>query len=85
MSDVEYLLIFHYDGKFEFDVNHPQYKGGRQKIRYLSSNVTYSEMSNIALEASNWATSSEYITLKYLLHNGSFFSIINIDDDNDIK
>ena len=84
MSDVEHLVIFHYDGEFEFELNRPQYKGGRQKMRYLSSGVTFNELCKIALEASSWATTSDQITLKYLLHNGKFFSMIDIDDDSDI-
>ena len=85
MSDVEHLIIFHYDGEFEFELNHPQYKGRRQKMRYFSSNVTFNELCKIALEASSWATTSDQITLKYLLHNGKFLSMINIDYDNDIN
>ena len=85
MSDVKHLVIFHYDGDFEFELNHPQYKGGKQKMRYLSSSVTFNELCKIALEASSWAISSDQITLKYLLHNGNFFSMIDIDDDNDIN
>ena len=53
MSDVQHLTIFHYDSEFEFDLNWPQYKGKKQKMRYLSSNTTFSELKNIALEASN--------------------------------
>lgn len=59
MSDVQHLTNFHYDGEFEFDLNWPQYKGGRQKMRYLSSNIMFSELKNIALETSNWEASSE--------------------------
>ena len=73
MSDVEHLIIFHYDDKFEFEFNRSQYKGERQKMRYLSSNATCNELSKIALEASTWTTTSDDITLKYLLYNGSFF------------
>lgn len=73
MSDVEHQIILHYDGEFEFELNRPQYKGGRQKLRYLSSNVTLKELFKIALEASSWATTSDEITLKYLIHNDSFF------------
>ena len=73
MSDVEPLIIFHYDGESEFELNRPQYKGGRQKLRYLSNNVTLKELFKISLEASSWATTSDEITLKYLIHSGSFF------------
>ena len=85
MIVVEHLIIFHYDGEFEFELNRPQYKGGRQKMRYLSNGVTLNKLCKIALEASSWATTSDQITLKYLLHNGKFFSMIDIDDDNDIN
>ena len=85
MSDVQQLVIFHYNGTFEFDVNRPQYKGGRQKVRYLLSNISISELKNMALEASCWDVIVEDLSLKYLLHNGSFFSMINIDDDSDIN
>ena len=74
MSDIKHL-INHYDSEFKFELNCPQYKGGKQKMGYLSSNVTYNELSKIALEALSWATTSDGITLKYLLHNGSFFFI----------
>ena len=39
----------------------------------------------MALEASNWDVLAEELSIKYLLHNGSFFSMINIDDDGDIN
>ena len=89
MSDVEHLIIFHYNREFEFELNRPQFKGGRQKKRYLSSNVTYNELSQIALKALSWETTSDEITLKYLLHNDSLFFFlfyfIDIVDDNDIN
>lgn len=85
MSEFQHLTIFHYDGEFEFNLNCPQYKGERQKMRYLSSNITSGELKNIALEASNWKASFEELSIKYILHNGSLFSMLNIDDDNDIN
>ena len=85
MLDGEHLIIFHYDGEVEFELNCPQYMGGRQKMRYLLSSVTLNELCKIALEASSWATTFDQITIKYLLHNGRFFSMIDIDDDNDIN
>ena len=63
MLDVEHLIIFHYDGEFEFELNRPQYNGGRQKMRYLSSNVTFNKLSKIALTTSSRATTSNEITL----------------------
>ena len=54
-------------------------------MRYLSSTITFSEPNNMALEASNWDALAEKLSIKYLLHNESFFSMINIDDDDDIN
>ena len=85
MSVVQQLTIFHCDGTFEFDLNRPQYKGGRHKLRHLSSTITFGELKNMALEASNWDVLAEELSIKYLLHNGSFFLMINIDGDSDIN
>ena len=54
-------------------------------MRHLRNTITYSELVNVALEASNWEASVEALCIKHLLHNGSFFSLIDIDDDNDVK
>ncbi|RWR76443.1 hypothetical protein CKAN_00488500 [Cinnamomum micranthum f. kanehirae] len=34
MSDCDILIIFHYDGNFEFDMMWPVYNGGKQKMRF---------------------------------------------------
>ena len=54
-------------------------------MRHLPKTITYSELVKVALEASNWEASVEALCIKHLLHNGSFFSLIDIDDDNDVK
>ena len=73
--DVDVLTILHYDGDFQSDPKRPQYIGGRQKMRHLRKNITYSELVNVALEVSNWEASVEALCIKHLLHNGSFFFI----------
>ncbi|RWR87935.1 hypothetical protein CKAN_01689900 [Cinnamomum micranthum f. kanehirae] len=85
MSDNEVLIIFHYDGEFVFDIIRPVYNGGRQKMRYLPRNITYGSLLNEALEASKWDTKIENLSMKYLHHNGRVFSLIILEDDNDIR
>ena len=53
MSGGELTVIFHYDGEFEFDIIHPVYKGEKHKMRFIQSDITFSSLVNIALEASN--------------------------------
>ena len=85
MSDNEVLIIFHYDGEFVFDLIRPVYNGGRQKMRYLPRNISYGSLLNEALEASKWDTKIENLSMKYLHHNGRVFSLIILEDDNDIR
>ena len=53
MSDREVLFIFHYDGDFEFDISCPVYNGGKQKMRFLVTNITYEALVKETIEASN--------------------------------
>ena len=85
MSDCEVLIIFHYDGNFEFDIMHPVYNGGKQKMRYLSTDITYGSLVVEAIEASNWDSSAESLSIQYLHHNGHAFSLASIEDDNDVN
>lgn len=54
MLDCVVLVIVHYDGEFDFDfdITRPLYKGGKQKMRSLSTNITYTSLLNVALEIS---------------------------------
>ena len=83
MSGGDLIVIFHYDGDFEFDIICPLYKGGKQKMRFINNDTTL--MVNIALEASNWEETSDNISMDYLHHNGHVFSLVAIEDDNDIR
>ncbi|RWR83613.1 Transposase, MuDR, plant [Cinnamomum micranthum f. kanehirae] len=85
MSDCEVLIIFHYDGNFEFDIIRPVYNGGKQKMRYLSTNITYGSLVAEAIEASNWDSSTKSVSIQYLHHNGRAFSLASIEDDNDVN
>lgn len=73
MSNVELLTIFHYDGEFEFDIIHPQCKGGKQKMRYLSSNKLYNLLVNVALKASSWEAAVEKSKYKVRSSQCEFF------------
>ena len=53
MSVSEVLVIFHYDGDFQFDIIRPVYNGGNQKMRYLATDITYDSLVNEAAEVSN--------------------------------
>lgn len=85
MSDNEVLVIFHYDGEFDFDINRPTYKGAKQKMRYLPTDISYNYLRDIALEVSKWEVLSDMPTLQYLYHDGFAFSLITLEDDEDIK
>ena len=54
MSGGELIVIFHYDGEFKFDMIHPMYEGGNQKMRFIQSDITFPELVNIALETTHW-------------------------------
>lgn len=47
------IVIFYCDGDFEFDMIHPIYKGGKQRLRFIRSDITFNSLVNIALEASH--------------------------------
>ena len=85
MSDGEVLFIFHYDGDFQFDISRSVYSGGKQKMKYISSDISYQCLTNEATESSNWDTAIQNLSMQYLHHNGWAFSMAGIDDDNDIR
>lgn len=85
MSDREVLFIFHYGGDFEFDISCPVYNRGKQKMRFLATNITYESLVKEAIEAFNGDSSIQNLTMQYLHHNGRAFSMANIDDDNDVR
>ena len=53
MSGGDLIVIFHYDGDFEFDMICLLYKGEKQKMRFINNDITFNSLINIALEASN--------------------------------
>eukprot|EP00268_Persea_americana_P060281 TRINITY_DN7485_c2_g1_i1.p1 TRINITY_DN7485_c2_g1~~TRINITY_DN7485_c2_g1_i1.p1 ORF type:complete len:113 (+),score=21.54 TRINITY_DN7485_c2_g1_i1:54-392(+) len=77
-------IIFHYDGEVVFDIIRPVYNGGRQKMRYLPKSITYGMLLNEAIALSNWDANIEDVGMKYLHHNGLVFSLISLEDENDI-
>ena len=85
MSDKEVLFIFHYDGHFEFDISRPVYNGGKQKVRFLATDITYEALVKEAIKASNGDSSIQNLSMQYLHHNGGAFSMANIDDDTDVR
>ena len=85
MSGGDLIAIFHYNGDFEFDMIRPLYKGGKQKMMFINNDMTFNSLVNIALEASNWEETSDNISMDYLHHNGHVFSLVAIEDDNDIR
>ncbi|RWR78801.1 Mutator-like protein transposase [Cinnamomum micranthum f. kanehirae] len=85
MSDREVLFMFHYGGDFVFDISRPVYNGGKQKMRFLATNITYECLVKEAIEASNGDSSIQNLTMQYLHHNGRAFSMASIDDDNDVR
>ena len=54
-------------------------------MRFINNDMTFNSLVNIALEASNWEETSDNIKMEYLHHNGHVFSLVSIEDDNDIK
>lgn len=85
MSVSEVLIIFHYDGDFQLDIIRPVYNGGNQKMRYLPTDITYESLVNEAIEAFNWDSSIQRLSIQYIHHNGRAFSMARNDDDNDVK
>ena len=84
MSVSDVLIIFHYDSDF-LDIIRPVYNGGNQNMRYLQTYITYESLVNEAIEASNWDSSIQRLSIQYFHHNGRAFSMASIDDDNDVK
>ena len=54
-------------------------------MRYLSTDIIYGSLVAEAIEASNWDSSVESLSIHYHHHNGRAFSLANIKDDNDIN
>ena len=80
MSVSEVLIIFHYDGDFQFDIIRPVYNRENKKMRYLPTDITYESLVKKAIEASNWDSSIQRLSIQYLYHNGQAFSMARIDD-----
>ena len=54
MSGDELIVIFHYEGDVEFDdMIHPLYKGGKQKMRFIQSDITFDSLVKVANETSH--------------------------------
>ena len=53
-------------------------------MRYLPRSIIYGVLLNEAIELSNWDADIEDVGMKYLHHNGLFFSLISLEDENDI-
>ena len=85
MSGGELIVSFHYNGEFKFDMIHPVYEGGNQKMRFIQSDITFPELVNIALETTHWQETCDNLSIHYLHHNGHVFSLAAIEDDSDIK
>lgn len=85
MTVSEVLIIFHYDGDFQFDIIRLVYNEGNQKMRYLPTDITYEPLVNEAIEASNCDSSIQILSIQYIHHNGWAFSMASIDDENDVK
>ena len=85
MSNREVLFILHYDDDFEFDISHPIYNGGKQKMRFLATNITYESLVKEVIEASNGESCIQNLSMQYLHHNERAFSMASIDDDNDVR
>ena len=85
MSVSEVFIIFHYDGDFQFDIICSVFNGGNQKMRCLPTNITYESLVNEAIEASNWDSTIQRLSIQYFHHNGWSFSMESIDNNNDVK
>ena len=79
------LFIFHYDSDFEFDISHHVYNGGKEKMRFLATDITYESLVKEVIEASNGDSSSQNLSMQYLHHNGRAFSMASSDDGNDVR
>ena len=85
MTVNEVLIIFHYNGDFQFDIIRPVYNRENKKMRYLPTDITYESLVKKAIEASNWDSSIQRLSIQYLHHNGRAFSMVSINDDNTVK
>ena len=85
MSDREVLFIFYYDGDFQFDISRSVHSGGKQKMKYLSTDISYQCLANKAIKSSNWDTTIQNLSMQYLYHNERAFSMVSIDDDKDVR
>ena len=85
MSDREVLFIFHYDGDFEFDISRHVYNEGKQKMRFLVTDITYESLVKEVIKVSNGDSSIHNLSMQYLHYIGRVFSMANIDDDNDVR
>ena len=54
-------------------------------MRYLSTDITYGSLVAEAIEASNFDSSTESLTIQYLHHNDRAFSLASIKDDIDVN
>ena len=67
------IVIFHYDGDFEFDMIRPLYKGGKQKMRFIKSDIKFNSLVNIAPKGPRLEETCDNISMGYFHHNGHVF------------
>ena len=82
MSGGELIVISHYNREFEFNMIRPVYKGGKQKMRFIRSDITMPSLVNMTLEASHWEKTCENQTIHYLHYSGDVFLLAAIEDDS---
>ena len=66
MSEDKTFVVFHFDGEFDWNTTNPVYKGGEQKMMYLTNFTKYSTLFQNALQATKLVENHESIEIHYL-------------------
>ena len=85
MSEDETFVVFHFDGEFDWNTTNPVYKGGEQKMMYLTNFTKYSTLFQNALQATKLVGNDESIEIHYLHNNRQTFTLIKVANDGDVN
>ena len=85
MSGVETYVVFHFNGEFDWNTTNPVYRGGEQKMMYLSNFTKYSTLFQSALKGTKWVENDEAIEIHYLHNNRQAFTLIKVANDGDVN
>ncbi|KAJ8643876.1 hypothetical protein MRB53_005624 [Persea americana] len=85
MSEDETFVVFQFNGEFDWNTTNSVYRGGEQKMMYLSNFTKYSTLFQSALQATKLVENDEALEIQYLHNNRQAFTLIKVANVGDVN